>query len=250
LLLSLSSLLGLSNPLHLLGHCPSCLVGLGTNCCPLDAFGLDLLLFFSLTLSYPTQLTSFFQVKPLYQKYQHGRHAYRPIGEHEAGENEGEHGGGDHDGEEFDFGEVMVHQVIHTIEFCLGAISNTASYLRLWALSLAHARKLPLPFRLLLSLVSPSKFLSLFFSFGSAATELSTVLWNMTLGLFISMPPGFLQTFGLFIGFTGWFTLTVAILLVMEGLSAFLHALRLHWYLFPSFILSFSPFFPYLNTSL
>ncbi|KAM1803654.1 hypothetical protein ACFX16_029802 [Malus domestica] len=96
--------------------------------------------------------------------------------------------------EEFNFSEVFVHQMIHSIEFVLGAVSNTASYLRLWALSLAHS-------------------------------ELSTVFYEKVLLLAWGYDSFIVRLIGLSV----FAFATAFILLMMETLSAFLHALRLHW---------------------
>ena len=60
------------------------------------------------------------------------------------------------------------------------------------------------------------------------SVELSEVLWAMIMrmGLKMDSPGGFIAIFVLFPMFAGG---TAGILLVMEGLSAFLHTIRLHW---------------------
>jgi len=98
---------------------------------------------------------------------------------------DGEHGEG--------FGEIVIHQAIETIEFVLGMVSNTASYLRLWALSLAHS-------------------------------QLATVFWEKA--MLTTLNINFMAAF---VGFAIFAGTTFGVLLMMDVLECFLHALRLHW---------------------
>lgn len=116
----------------------------------------------------------------------------------------GGHGGGKggHEGEQFQFGEVMIHQIIETIEYVLGTVSHTASYLRLWALSLAHQ-------------------------------QLSLVFFQKTImaGLMMPFP---MNGVALYFLYMAWFGITCGVLLGMDVLECFLHTLRLHWVEFQS----------------
>jgi V-type H+-transporting ATPase subunit a len=96
--------------------------------------------------------------------------------------------------EEFNSGEIFIHQTIETIEFVLGSISNTASYLRLWALSLAHA-------------------------------QLAEVFFEKA----VMMPVESDNPAIIVIGFFVFINITFGVLMMMDSLECFLHALRLHW---------------------
>jgi V-type H+-transporting ATPase subunit a len=96
------------------------------------------------------------------------------------------------------FSEAFIHQMIETIEFVLGTVSNTASYLRLWALSLAHSQLaetfMNLTFKPVYTITSP----------------------GITIGVALLAWPVF------------W-SLTFGFVILVDLLEAVLHTLRLHW---------------------
>ena len=90
--------------------------------------------------------------------------------------------------------DILVQQIIETIEFVLGCVSNTASYLRLWALSLAHS-------------------------------QLSKVFFEKSI---LDVAKGF-NFILIILGYFIFANITLGVLMGMDLLEAFLHTLRLHW---------------------
>jgi V-type H+-transporting ATPase subunit a len=143
--------------------------------------------------------------KPFIILYQHNQEEAKKASGHQSllqDEESGHDADGHGHGEEFEFGEIFIHQIIETIEFVLGTVSHTASYLRIWALSLAHQQ---------LSLVFFQK--------------------TLTMGLEMPYPQNGIV---LYIMFAAWFGITLGVLLGMDVLECFLHTLRLHWVEFQS----------------
>merc|ERR1711915_903900 len=103
------------------------------------------------------------------------------------------------------FGDVFVWQMVETIEFVLGTISCTASYLRLWALSLAHGQ--------LGEVFIQIFFQQLFMIGGTTISEQST---------------GMLIPYFWIFGF-GYMFAVAGVLLGMDALEVLLHTVRLHW---------------------
>lgn len=143
-----------------------------------------------------TPVSSDVEASPMHPASDHGHgHAVVATNHAEEEEEHNDHAAGGHGhGDEFNFGEIFIHQAIETIEFVLGMVSNTASYLRLWALSLAH-------------------------------TELAAVFWEKAMAVAIRQN----NPAAVVIGYAIFACVTFGVLLAMDVLECFLHALRLHW---------------------
>ncbi|EWM22007.1 V-type H+-transporting ATPase subunit I [Nannochloropsis gaditana] len=146
----------------------------------------------------------------------------------EEGEEEGAHGHGHGHGGHEDHGgvgEIVIHQMIETIEFVLGMVSNTASYLRLWALSLAHSQLAEVFFeKTLKGQMESGSVIGVFIGFaifggreklGAKDSMGSQFLYSSCL-----CPPS--------IPFSPS-AVTFGVILSMDVVECFLHALRLHW---------------------
>ena len=91
-------------------------------------------------------------------------------------------------------------QSIQTFEFVLCSIANTASYLRLWALSLAHS-------------------------------QLAKVFFDKSILIALQTRQPYPV---LFLAVQLYVFFTLAVLVAIDAMECFLHSLRLHWIEFQS----------------